>query len=90
MATHSSILVWEIPQTEEPGGLQPTGSRKIGSVLATRQQQQQQQYTCLNLILSNSCPCEEVGCYLKMMGCHFILIVHCCALLQWQCRRRQN
>ena len=22
MATHSSILVWEIPQTEEPGGLQ--------------------------------------------------------------------
>ena len=23
MATHSSILVWEIPQTEEPGGLQP-------------------------------------------------------------------
>ena len=21
MATHSSILVWEIPQTEEPGGL---------------------------------------------------------------------
>ena len=23
MATHSSILVWEIPQTEEPGGLSP-------------------------------------------------------------------
>ena len=23
MATHSSILVWEIPWTEEPGGLQP-------------------------------------------------------------------
>ena len=23
MATHSSILAWEIPQTEEPGGLQP-------------------------------------------------------------------
>ena len=22
MATHSSILAWEIPQTEEPGGLQ--------------------------------------------------------------------
>ena len=25
MATHSSILVWEIPWTEEPGGLQSVG-----------------------------------------------------------------
>ena len=25
MATHSSILAWEIPQTEEPGGLQTMG-----------------------------------------------------------------
>ena len=25
MATHSSILTWEIPRTEEPGGLQSTG-----------------------------------------------------------------
>ena len=28
MATHSSILVWEIPWTEEPGGLQSTGLQK--------------------------------------------------------------
>ena len=27
-ATHSSILVWEIPWTEEPGGLQSTASQK--------------------------------------------------------------
>ena len=27
MATHSSILAWEIPWTEEPGGLQPWGHR---------------------------------------------------------------
>ena len=26
MATHSSILAWEIPQTEDPEGLQSTGS----------------------------------------------------------------
>ena len=26
MATHSSILAWEIPGTEGPGGLQPMGS----------------------------------------------------------------
>ena len=25
MGTHSSILAWKIPQTEEPGGLQPMG-----------------------------------------------------------------
>ena len=28
MATHSSILAWRIPQTEEPGGLQPIWSQK--------------------------------------------------------------
>ena len=30
MATHSSILTWEIPWTEEPGGLQSTGSQRVG------------------------------------------------------------
>ena len=30
MATHSSILAWKIPWTEEPGGLQSMGSLKIG------------------------------------------------------------
>ena len=28
MATHSSVLAWEIPWTEEPGGLQSAGSQK--------------------------------------------------------------
>ena len=28
MATHSSILAWEIPWTEEPGGLQSMGSQR--------------------------------------------------------------
>ena len=28
MATHSNILAWEIPWTEEPGKLQSTGSQK--------------------------------------------------------------
>ena len=30
MATHSSILVWRIPWTEEPGGLQSLGSQSVG------------------------------------------------------------
>ena len=29
MATHSSILAWEIPWTEEPGGLQSKGSQEL-------------------------------------------------------------
>ena len=30
MATHSSILAWEILWTEEPGGLQSLGSQRVG------------------------------------------------------------
>ena len=30
MATHSSILPWRIPWTEEPDGLQSTGSQRVG------------------------------------------------------------
>ena len=30
MATHSSVLVWRIPGTAEPGGLQSTGSHRLG------------------------------------------------------------
>ena len=40
--THSSILAWEIPWTEEPGRLQSTGSQKSPTRLSTKQQQQQQ------------------------------------------------
>ena len=30
MATHSGILAWRIPRTEEPGGLQSMGSQRVG------------------------------------------------------------
>ena len=30
MATHSSILAWRIPGTEESGGLQSLGSQRVG------------------------------------------------------------
>ena len=32
MATHSSILAWEIPWAEEPGGLQSMGSQRPGTL----------------------------------------------------------
>ena len=30
MATHSSILAWRIPRTEEPAGLRSMGSQRVG------------------------------------------------------------
>jgi len=38
MATHSSILAWEIPWTEESGRLQSMGSQRLRHDLATEQQ----------------------------------------------------
>ena len=35
MATHSSILAWKIPWTEEAGELQSIGSQKVGHSLET-------------------------------------------------------
>ena len=36
MATHSSILAWEIPRTEEPGGLQSMRLQRVGHDLANK------------------------------------------------------
>ena len=44
MATHSGILAWEMPWTEEPGGPQSMGSQRAGHDLVTKQQQ------CLKLL----------------------------------------
>ena len=35
MATHTSILAWEIPQTKEPGGLESMGTQKNQTLLST-------------------------------------------------------
>ena len=39
MATYPSILAWEIPWTEEPGGLQSMGLQRDGHDFMTKQQQ---------------------------------------------------
>ena len=36
MVTHSSILAWKIPWTEQPGGLQSMGSQRVRHNLATK------------------------------------------------------
>ena len=40
MATHSGILAWRIPWTEEPGGQQSMGLQRVRDDLVTEQQQQ--------------------------------------------------
>ena len=39
MATHSSILAWEIPRPEEPGGLQSVGLQRVRHDLVTKHTQ---------------------------------------------------
>ena len=39
MATHSRVLAWEIPWTEEPGGLQSVGSQRVRCDSVTRRRQ---------------------------------------------------
>ena len=39
MATHSSILTWEIPWTEEPGGLQSIVSQRVSHNFLIKRQQ---------------------------------------------------
>ena len=36
MATYSNIIAWEIPQTEEPGRLEPRGSKRVRHDLKTK------------------------------------------------------
>ena len=37
MTTHSSTLAWKIPQTEEPGGIQPMGLQKVSQMRLSTQ-----------------------------------------------------
>ena len=41
IATHSSILAWKVPWTEEPGRLQPMALQRVTHTLASKPQQQQ-------------------------------------------------
>ena len=53
MATHSSILAWRIPWTEEPGRLQSVGSQRVGHDWATNT-------TLLLLVVVQSLSCVQL------------------------------
>ena len=48
IATHSSILAWEIPWIEEPDGLQSMGSQRVVHDLVAKQQQVRIYFLLLN------------------------------------------
>ena len=51
MATHSSILAWSIPRTEEPGGLQSMGSQRAGLDRVHTHDDEYTKYTKVNCTL---------------------------------------
>ena len=53
MATHCSILAWEIPWAEEPGGLQSMESQRVKHNLETKQQQHWQRVTVVQSLVPN-------------------------------------
>ena len=69
MANHPSILAWEIPWTEEPGGLQSTGSQKVRQDWAT--------YTSLQDILLVRCILRSyIPPTLFQLFSHGIILAH--------------
>ena len=55
MVTHSSILPWEIPWTEEPGELQVHGVTRVGHDLATKRETKQKVKYTVSGIQSKLC-----------------------------------
>ena len=61
MATHPSILAWEIPRTEEPAGLQSMRSQKSWTRLNSYQQQQHNSCPACILVVDMSVPDPHLG-----------------------------
>ena len=79
MATHSSILVWETPWTEEPGRLQSMGYKRVRHDLVTKPLVPPSQVKCLTdqggrMVFGNEhghgiCQKLRVGTWLAPYGC---------------------
>ena len=63
MATHTRILAWRIPWTEEPAGLQSMGSQRVGHDWVTKHTQGNN-----NRNWKNDDPCYAVAKYLAKLS----------------------
>ena len=59
MATHSSNLAWEIPWTEEPGGLESKASQRVRHNLVTKQQRGGHTWSLCQAPLSSGFACKH-------------------------------
>ena len=77
MATHSSVLAWEIPWTEEPEGLQFMELQRVGHNLATKEQS-----VCMHAKSLQSCLtlCNPMDSSLPGSSVRGILQAH---ILEW-------
>ena len=88
VATHSSILAWKIPWMEEPGGLQSTGSQRVGhdwvtSFTHTHTHTHTHIYGLQNSLFSQCSICGTVtNCHLSFTLFLRMLLLHC---LPFQC-----
>ena len=84
MATYSSIPVWRIPWTEEPGGLQSMGSQRVKHDWATEQQQSSYIYSACHYLPWHISLCTyyrlPLSKYKCLMGSKLALLT---AVSQW-------
>ena len=79
MATHSSILAWRIPWTEELGGLQSVGLRQSWTQLSnyttttTTNLPGKGNYMCLLYVCKYRCACVYINLSLLYTHIYFIL-----------------
>ena len=76
MATHSSILAWRIPWTEEAGRLQSMGSQRVGLdwrdlAHSTISEYRGKEYTILEVGLTFSLPLKKKGNYTLKNTIHY-------------------
>ena len=67
MVTHSSMLAWEIPWTEKPGGLQSMGSQRVRPDLVTNTHTETPLLPYIVLVSLQLCPYWKLYIFKKIL-----------------------
>ena len=81
MATHSSILAWEMPRTEEPDGPHSMGPIRVGLNPATTNRSISKDHTRVCVCVSVCvCVCARMWCFKELKGkSHFLRLQKSCS-----------